>query len=124
MTEYDESEYAKVPSDFPRGVSTGAVPGTQLKILVVQYKGTFYPAGSTPPEVYERWIGCEEIAQELASEAKRDKADKLTRRTESEMLQWYLDILSKSWMTLSEAKWIVRRMGDILNWSVPMSASV
>lgn len=38
MTEYDESEYAKVPSDFPRGVSTGAVPGTQLKILVVQYK--------------------------------------------------------------------------------------
>jgi hypothetical protein len=123
MAEYHESEYAKLPPDFPRAVSTGTVPGTQPKILVVQYKGIFYPAGATPPELYERWRDCEEIAQDLAFEAKRDKADNLTRRSESEMLQRYLHILSKSWMTLNEAKWIVRRMGEILNWSVPTSAS-
>jgi hypothetical protein len=123
MTEYDESDFAKVPSDFPRTTLSGAVPGSQPKVLVTRYREAFYPSGCTPPERYERWKACEEIAQELAFEANRDKTDRITNRTEVEMLQKYFEILCRSWMSLDEAKWIVRRMGEILGWPVPTSVS-
>lgn len=119
----DESRYAEVPSDFPRPASFGTLPGTQPKLIVTEYKGKFYPPEGTPPEIYERWQNCEELAREFASESRKNKAANVTRMTETEMLEHYLKIMIKSWMSEDEAKWVVRRMSQILGWPVPPGAS-
>ena len=123
MIDDDESKYEDVPSDFPRPVSLSALPGMQPKIVVTEYKGKFYPPEGTPPEIYERWHRCDELAREFASELRKDKAANVTRMTETEMLEHHLKNFSKSWLSEEEAKWMVRRMSQILGWPVPPGAS-
>ncbi|MCS0627867.1 hypothetical protein NX786_00705 [Telluria mixta] len=124
MIEADKYEYEKIPSDFPHPLSLGAVPGTQPKVLVREYEGKFYPLGCTPPEVYERWRDFEEVASLLAFEAQRSKTDNITLMSDIEMLSQYFEIVNqKSWISEDEAKWIIRRVGQILSWPVPMSVS-
>jgi hypothetical protein len=124
MTVQDEKKYLEVPSDFPRTSLLGAIPGTQPKFIATQYKGKFYPPGCTPPELYERWQNCEDIVQEFAYELKRDKADNLMLRSETETLDKYLKIFSSSWLSEDEAKWVIRRIAHLLSWPVPTSASM
>lgn len=123
MINDDESKYADVPSDFPRPASFGALPGAQPKIIVTEYKGKFYPPEGTPPEIHERWQNCEELARQFASELRLDKAANVTLRTETEMLEQHFRIFRKSWLTEDEAKWMIRRMSQILGWPVPPAAS-
>lgn len=123
MIDDDENRYSEVPPDFPRPASFSALPGSQPKVIVTEYKGKFYPPEGTPPQVYERWQSCEELLQQFASEARKDKAANITRMTETEMLERYLRIFSKSWLSEDEAKWMVRRMSQILGWPVPPAAA-
>jgi len=65
----EEAKFSLVPVDFPRPVHIGAIAGAQPKVLVVEYKGRFYPAGGTPPERYERWDICEDLATQFAKKS-------------------------------------------------------
>lgn len=120
MIEIDEKEYGKVPPDFPFPVSPGAISGVQPEHIISEYNGKCYSLGCTPTEIYERWNECVEIAQMLAFAANRSKIDKMTLKSETEILLEYSELLSKmSWLSRDEVKWIVRKVGQLLSWPVP-----
>lgn len=120
MDEIDEVEYANVPSDFPHPVSLGAVPGAQPKLLVTSYKGKFYPSGCTPPELYERWRIYEKIAQELSIKSRESKLGKRSHMNEVAILEQYFPRLLQTHLTSElEARWIIRRAAQILEWPIP-----
>jgi hypothetical protein len=121
----DDVEYAKVPSDFPPPVALGAVPGGQPKLLVTSYQGKFYLPGCTPPELYNRWLTCEEIAQELSIKSREAKAGKCSHMSEMAILEQYLQrLVGTNWTSEAEARWVIRRVAQILEWPAPPTASV
>lgn len=121
----DEAEFAAIPSDFPRWEQIGAVPGSQPKILVTKYKGRFYPAGATPPEVYERWKLCEDLAMQLAQKSVESKAGKRAHMSEVEILDQYLPrLIAQQWTSEAEACWIIRRAAQLLSWPTPSAANL
>ncbi|WP_157201889.1 hypothetical protein [Massilia sp. Root335] len=124
MNEDDELEYLKVPLGFPHPVSTGMLPGTQPKFLVVSYQGKFYLPGCTPPELYERWRICEEIAQQLTIKSRDSKEGKRSHMSESAILEQYLPWLTQTNLTTeAEARWVILRVAEILEWPIPPLAT-
>jgi hypothetical protein len=119
----DDARYAQVPADFPRPVHHGAVPGVQPKLLMTQYKGRFYVPGCTPPELFQRWDVCEDLAKQLSAKALESQAGKRSHMTELEILDQYLPrLIATRWTTEEEARWIIRRAATLLGWPVPTAA--
>lgn len=119
----EEAKFAQVPEDFPQPAHIGAIGGAQPKVLTVEYKGRFYPAGGTPPERYERWDICEDLARQFAQKSLDSKAGKRAHMSESEILDQYLSRLIKTrWTSQPEARWIIRRTAAKLNWPTPSAA--
>ncbi|MGB6053753.1 MAG: hypothetical protein WBG17_00790 [Burkholderiaceae bacterium] len=54
-----------VPEDFPRETLAGSLAGSSPKLLLRKV-GDKYFAGLTPDEMYERYVACEDLAQQLA----------------------------------------------------------
>jgi hypothetical protein len=124
MNEYNELEYLKVPTEFPRPTSEGALPGTQPKFSAVIYQGKFYLPGCTPPEIYERWQICEDIALQLAIKSRESRAGKLSHMSELAILDQYLSRLIRTNLTTEdEARWVIQRAAGILRWPIPLLAS-
>lgn len=93
-------DYTLIPEDFPRAVHHGAVPGSQIKLLVVKFDDKFYVPGDTPPERYERWQNCEDLAQRFMIKSIESKAGKRAHMTEVEILDQYLErLLLAGWMS-------------------------
>jgi hypothetical protein len=119
----DGPRYTQVPADFPRPPHHGAVPGSQPKVLLTQYEGRFYSPGCTPPEVFQRWDVCEDLAKQLASKSAESKAGKRRDMSELEILDQYLPrLIATSWTTAEEARWIIRRAAAMPSWPVPTAA--
>lgn len=110
-----------VPPDFPRGSFTGALPGAQPKILANLYHGRYYEAGSSPPEVHERWSVCNDLANQLAVKAKESKIGKRSHMTELEILEHYhVRLLATKWTSAAEAMWVINQVAEQLEWnSIP-----
>jgi hypothetical protein len=118
-----EADYALVPPDFPCPAHHGAVSGVQPKLLMTQYKGRFYLPGCTPPEVFERWDVCEDLAKQLSAKSVESKAGKRRHLSDVEILDQYLPrLIATRWTTEEEARWIIRRTAAILSWPVPVAA--
>lgn len=118
-----EDDYARVPEDFPRPVHQGAVPGAQPKLLMTQYKGRFYTPGCTPPEIFDRWHVCEDIAKHLSAKSVESKAGKRSHMSELEILAQYLPrLIATRWTSEAEARWVIRRVATMLSWPVPSAA--
>jgi hypothetical protein len=125
MSGFDEGDYTKVPDDFPRPVSHGAVPGTQPKFLATSYQGKFYSPGCSPPELYERWQTCEEIAHELAIKARESEVGKRSDMSGDAILKQYLlRLMETNWTSDVETQWIICRTAQILDWPIPLAARV
>jgi hypothetical protein len=119
-----DSQYAQVPADFPRPVQHGALPGAQPKFLATKYNGRFYAPGCTPPELYERWQICEDLAAQLAAKSLESKAGKRAHMSEVEILEQYLPrLIAQKWTSEPEARYIMRRVAERLRWPVPASFS-
>lgn len=117
----EDMMYAQVPADFPRP-HAGAVPGAQLKFLATKYRGHFYATGCTPPELYERWQVCEDLAKQLAEKSRESKAGKRAHMTEAEILEQYLPrLIAQNWTSVAEARYVMRRVAEMLGWPVPAS---
>ena len=107
----------QVPDDFPRCSRPGAVPGAQSKFLASKFQGRYYAPGCTPPELFERWQYCEDLAEQFSQKSLASKQGKRAHMTEQEILQQYLDrLLETDWATKEEFVWIIRRTGAILGW--------
>ena len=119
----DEPDFDAVPRDFPRSVRVAAIPGAQPKFLMTKYKGHFYEPGTSPPEVYERWEVCEDLAAQLAHKSARSKSGKRAHLSEIEILDQYLPrLLLQRWTSEAEARWTIRRAAQMLNWPAPPAA--
>jgi hypothetical protein len=113
-------DYADVPEDFPRPEILGAVGGAQPKLLLVQYEDRLYPPGCTPPEVYAHWEHCEVLAKHLATKAVESKQGKRSHMAEVEILEQYLPrLIATRWTSEAEARFIIRRVAQILAWPIP-----
>lgn len=120
----DDAKFEQVPVDFPRPVHHGAVPGAHPKLLMTRYKGRFYSPGCTPPELYERWDVCEDLACQLAEKSLASKAGKRSHMSEVEILDQYLPrLVATQWTSEPEARWVIRRAAAMLGWPEPAAAS-
>lgn len=119
----DDPRYAQVPATFPRPVHLGALPGAQPKLLMVKYNGRYYLPGCTPPEIWERWDYCEDLAQQFCRKSLDDKAGKRAHMSESAILEQYLERLQKTgWGSDAEMRWVIRRAAELAYWPTPESA--
>ena len=124
MLSDDEDLYASVPGDFPRPEYLVALPGAQPKFVAVKYNGRFYMPGCTPFELYERWQVCEDLAAQLAEKSKESKSGERAHMAEVEILAQYLPrLIAQRWTSEAEARYVIRRVADILTWPVPASAT-
>lgn len=118
-----EPDYTKVPDKFPRPCIPGAVSGVQPKLLLEEYGGQFYATGNTPPELYWRWARCEDIAEQLAAKALESKSGKRAHMSEAAILDQYLPrLIATRWTSEAEARFVIRRVAERLEWPVPDSA--
>ncbi len=114
----DDNKF-KIPDDFPKPIHTGAVGGSQPKFLVVMYNGRFYEPGATPPELYERWTICRELAEQLVRKALLSKNDYRAQMSDSEILEQYFRILlATKWTSEEEARWVVHTAALKLEWEI------
>lgn len=119
-----EDEFNKIPSDFPRTVRHAALPGSQPKLLVSKYKGHFYSLGCSPPELYERWEVCEDLAKQLAEKSTISKQGKRSHMSEVDILDQYLvRLIGLRWTSVEEARWVIRRVASMLDWPSPQAAN-
>lgn len=122
-TTADEALLAQVPADFPRPVHLGAVGGAQQKFLMVQYGGRYHSPGCTPPELFERWDYCEDLARQFCQKCLDNKAGKRAHMTELEILEQYLvRLIDAGWGSDDEMRWVIRRTAELAAWPVPESA--
>ena len=113
----------QVPRDFPHPSIHGAVSGFHSKLLLKKHSDSFYATGCTPPELYSRWLRCDDIAQQLAVRALESSVGKRIHMTELAILEQYLPrLVATRWTTEPEARFIIRRTAQILGWPVPLSA--
>jgi hypothetical protein len=116
----DEACFAQVPVDFPCPVHLGALPGAQPKLLMVTYNGRYYSPGCTPPEIWERWDVCEDLAQQFCRKSLDNKAGKRAHLSEVAILDQYLERLLKTgWGSDAEMRWLIRRAADLAHWPTP-----
>lgn len=122
-TEADVTTLENVPADFPRPIHLGAVSGAQPKLLMTKYQGRYYAPGCTPPELQERWNVCEDLAQQLVVKSLESKAGKRSHMTEAQILDQYVPrLIETKWTSEAEARWVLRRVADLLHWPIPESA--
>lgn len=118
-----DTKFDQVPTDFPRPVPEGAVAGVIPKFQMNYYGGKLYSPGCTPPEIFERWDICEDLAQQLRKSSLDAKPEADGNLTEVDILAGYLDrLLKKDWGSEAEMRWVVRRTAQLLNWPAPAAA--
>lgn len=115
-----DGDITDVPADFPRPETLAGLSGSQPKLLLVQYEGRLYPPGCTPPEVLERWKHCEDLANQLAVKSLESKNGKRSHMSEGEILEQYLPrLVATRWTSEPEARFVIRRVAQILGWPEP-----
>jgi hypothetical protein len=93
----------EVPDDFPRDAMPGAAPGVQIKL-----------EGVLAEERYERWLVCEDLAQQLVPVAKKDEAAHPEHRTEQTLERVCAAVASKAWVSPKELDWLMQRLRTLL----------
>lgn len=110
-------QYNQIPADFPMEPLLGAMSGAQAKLLLTEYEGKFYTLGTSPPERFQRWDICEDLARQLSEKSLESKAGKRAHMSENEILQQYYDRLEKTgWVIDTEGVWVIHRVSAILSW--------
>lgn len=123
LVDDEDAEFGQIPADFPRPLHLGAVPGAQPKLLMVKYKERFYMPGCSPPELYESWRVCEDLATQLVEKSLASKAGKRSHMSEIDILNQYLiRLIHTRWTTVPEARWVIRRTAELLSWPIPSSS--
>lgn len=107
-----------VPDNFPRPDMISAVAGVQPK-LAVRLVDEQYVAGMTDAELYERYIGCEDLAQQFADYCRRKAAEhpEWSRAFNLERAARGLasKVESGRWeFSCAEQEWVMRRCAELL----------
>lgn len=107
-----------VPDNFPRASLQGAVSGAQPKLLL-RKTGDVYRSAPTDTDVYERYIVCDDLAQQLASYASRKMAEN-GWSLQTTMLKIEVGFLNKICSEIwefsdAEIAWTIERTREILS---------
>ena len=112
--------YQQVPEDFPHPPNTGAIPGDGIRLSMVKYENKFYTPGDTPPERHERWLICEDMAQQIAAKCIETKAGKRAHMSKEDIVEQYYDrLLLTGWVDQKEGRWIMLLSAKIIDWPLP-----
>ena len=102
-----------VPEGFPRESMPAVVPGAQPKVCARLSHGV-YVAGQTDDERRERWLLCEDLANQLVSVAQKD-ALQYPNHTEPQTLERVRkSVPRKAWVSPGELTWLIRRLQALL----------
>ena len=113
-----------MPPDFSCPETHGAISGFQPKLLLTQHAGKFYAAGCSLPELYSRWGRCEDLAKRSRAKSLESKHGKRSYMTELAILEQYFPrLIATAWTSEAEARFIIRRAAELLNWPLPPAAN-
>jgi hypothetical protein len=74
----------------------------------------FYSPGCTPPELWERWDYCEDLARQFYEKCLDNKAGKRAHITQSAILDQYLARFLKPGRGVDAAmRWLSRRAAEL-----------
>ncbi|WP_246529907.1 MULTISPECIES: hypothetical protein [Paraburkholderia] len=91
------------------------VPGGQPKICVALTGGR-YVAGQTREERHERWLICEDLADQLVPVARKDAAKHPEYPPEQTLERARVAVARKGWVSPDELAWLMRRLRTLLGW--------
>lgn len=105
---------SSIPADFPKAAS-GAVPGTQLKLLARVEVGRFV-AGPGDADVLARYVVCEDLAQQLAkySVRKGGKHPEWSREQLQAKVAAAVRAKGFGWgLSPAEVEWVLQRLAEL-----------
>ena len=117
----DRANYPEVPDDFPVNITLSAVPGAQMKLVLVEEDGRFYAPGTSPSEVLATFQMCEDLVLQMASHCER-KLPAFEGDREATGRAAFQGLLNKRWCSPAQSEWIMRKVFHELNW--PLSDGV
>ncbi|SAK89745.1 hypothetical protein AWB78_04750 [Caballeronia calidae] len=116
-----------LPADFPRTSTQGAVSGAQPKLLLRKV-GDTYQSGPTDDEAYERFIVCEDLAEQLAAYASRKMAANawsLETAVSKAEAGVFKKVRSGIWdFSTAEVAWTIERTRQILTVRVGSDSNI
>lgn len=109
------------PEDFPRDVVSSALPGAHIKFNARKIDGRFV-VGLTKAELHERWVYCEDLAQQLAARTLRKQAAGLV----SDLAVFYREtehrVRGQGWdLSNDEVIWLMKRTRVLAENPIPSS---
>lgn len=104
-----------VPEDFPHDTAPASLAGTQPKLAGRMIDGKFV-VGLTAEERFERWMVCEDLAQNLVTIAHNDAAKYPEHSREVTLQRVRRGVEGKRWVSVVEAEWLVVRLRTLLGW--------
>jgi hypothetical protein len=104
-----------VPEDFPRDTMPAVMPGAQPKIGVV-LSGGIYIAGQSDEERHERWVICEDLANQLVAVAKKEAAAHPEHSLDHTLERVRVSVARKGWVSTEELAWLEKRLRILLGW--------
>ena len=106
-----------VPPDFPRDPQSGAVPGTQPKLLARRVDEK-YVTGLTNDELAERFDLCEDLVRQLVPYCQRKRSERPEWSSEVVLQKTSVGIRSKDWdLSDAEIAWTMRQVAEKLHWT-------
>lgn len=108
-----------VPDDFPRRLPSTTLPGAQLKFNARRIEGRFV-VGLTKEELTQRWIYCEDLAQQLAERTQRKQAAGLVSDLDAFYRETERRVRGQGWdLSNDEVLWLMKRTRSIAEHSTP-----
>lgn len=86
---------------------------------MIEVDGKYYPEGSTPDQQMERYLMCEDLAQQGSEYCNRKISEGVAADGSAALLRLYSGLKSKDWCTTEQVRWIVRRVAALNKWPVP-----
>ncbi|NYH18783.1 hypothetical protein [Paraburkholderia bryophila] len=103
---------AEMPDDFPRETMAAALPGVQIKLGVRLINGQY--VAETAEERYERWLVCEDLAQQLVAVARKDEGTHPGQTRDRTLEHVRVSVARKRWGSPAELDWLMRRLCTLL----------
>jgi hypothetical protein len=116
-------DYSEIPADFPKSAPLSLWPHQPKAVHISMYQGKCYPAGGSPPEIWQSWQICQELVEHFKKTCKEEKALRSNLLPEAEIIEFYFrNTLAAGWGTDAEVAWIFRAVAEQLGWPVPLAA--
>ena len=112
--------YPGVPMNFPVSPILSGLAGAQPKMSLVEEDGAYYQVGTSPSEVLEDFLVCEDLAHQLVTYCQRKESEGQLTRPEV-LLRAFQKIQGAGWCKSDErVSWTIERARELLQWPEEM----